>query len=91
MVWASKRVNRPIKWTAERSESFLSDAHGHDHVTHSELALDKDGKFLAMRVHTTAAMMNAVHDALAAAGVKYLDMPVSPHRVWRAIRSAKKT
>jgi len=56
MVWASKRVNRPIKWTAERSESFLSDAHGRDHVTHAELALDKDGKFLAMRVHTTAAM-----------------------------------
>jgi aerobic carbon-monoxide dehydrogenase large subunit len=56
MVWASKHVNRPIKWTAERSESFLSDAHGRDHVTHAELALDKDGKFLAMRVHTTAAM-----------------------------------
>src|SRR2546429_362938 len=56
MVWASKLVNRPIKWTAERSESFLSDAHGRDHVTHAELALDKDGKFLAMRVQTTAAM-----------------------------------
>ncbi len=56
LVWASKRVNRPIKWTAERSESFLSDAHGRDHVTHAELALDKDGKFLALRVHTTAAM-----------------------------------
>src|SRR5512143_208960 len=56
MVWASKRVNRPIKWAAERSESFLSDAHGRDHVTHAELALDKDGKFLAMRVKTTAAM-----------------------------------
>jgi carbon-monoxide dehydrogenase large subunit len=34
--------------------------------------------------------MNAVHDALAAAGVKYLDMPASPHRVWQAIQSAKK-
>src|SRR5205814_4978272 len=39
---------------AERSESFLSDAHGRDHVTHAELALDKDGKFLALRVNTTA-------------------------------------
>src|SRR6478752_136690 len=56
MVWASKRVNRPIKWAAERSESFLSDAHGRDHVTHVELAMDKDGKFLALRVNTTAAM-----------------------------------
>src|SRR5689334_14457800 len=56
LVWASKRVNRPIKWTAERSESFLSDAHGRDHVTKAELALDKDGKFLALRVKTHAAM-----------------------------------
>ncbi|MBS0320361.1 MAG: xanthine dehydrogenase family protein molybdopterin-binding subunit, partial [Proteobacteria bacterium] len=56
MVWASKRVRRPIKWVAERSESFLSDAHGRDHVTHAELALDKDGKFLALRVTTTANM-----------------------------------
>ncbi|MBE7524373.1 MAG: xanthine dehydrogenase family protein molybdopterin-binding subunit [Burkholderiales bacterium] len=56
MVWASKRVNRPIKWACERSESFLTDAHGRDHVTHAELALDRDGKFLGLRVHTVAAM-----------------------------------
>ncbi len=56
MVWAVKRVGRPIKWAAERSESFLSDAHGRDHVTHAELALDANGKFLALRVNTTAAM-----------------------------------
>src|SRR5262249_30557258 len=36
IVWASKRINRPITWVAERSESFLSDAHGRDHVTHAE-------------------------------------------------------
>ncbi len=56
LTWASKQVNRPIKWTAERSESFLSDAHGRDHLTSAELALDKSGKFLAMRVTTTANM-----------------------------------
>jgi aerobic carbon-monoxide dehydrogenase large subunit len=56
LVWASKRVGRPIKWTAERSESFLTDAHGRDHVTTAELALDKDGNFLALRVDTTANM-----------------------------------
>jgi carbon-monoxide dehydrogenase large subunit len=56
LVWASKKVGRPIKWTAERSESFLSDAHGRDHVTRAELALDKYGTFLALRVHTTANM-----------------------------------
>lgn len=54
ITWAAKQVGRPIKWTAERSESFMSDAHGRDHVTRAELALDKDGKFLALRVATTA-------------------------------------
>src|SRR6478752_370728 len=44
MVFATKRVHRPIKWAAERSESFLADAHGRDHMTHAELALDASGK-----------------------------------------------
>ncbi|MFL6630531.1 MAG: xanthine dehydrogenase family protein molybdopterin-binding subunit [Vitreoscilla sp.] len=56
LVWASKRVGRPIKWTAERSESFLTDAHGRDHVTTAELAMNDQGDFLAMRVKTTANM-----------------------------------
>ncbi|MFZ5789185.1 MAG: xanthine dehydrogenase family protein molybdopterin-binding subunit [Pseudomonadota bacterium] len=55
-TWAAKKVKRPVKWTAERSESFLSDAHGRDHVTHVEMATDKDGKFLAMKVDTVASM-----------------------------------
>jgi len=54
LVWASKRINRPIKWTADRSEAFLSDAHGRDHATTAQLGLDKDGKFLALKVDTTA-------------------------------------
>ncbi len=54
LVWASKRVGRPIKWTAERSESFLTDAHGRDHVTTAEMAMDPQGGFLAMRVKTVA-------------------------------------
>ena len=54
VTWASKKLNRTIKWTAERSESFLTDAHGRDHVSHAELAMDKDGRFLALRVHTDA-------------------------------------
>ena len=56
LVWASKRVGRPIKWTAERSESFLTDAHGRDHVTTAELAMDAQGNFLALRVKTIANM-----------------------------------
>src|SRR5437879_1231088 len=55
-TWASKQINRPVKWTADRSESFVSDAHGRDHVTKAELALDREGRFLAMRVTTTANM-----------------------------------
>ena len=54
LVWASKRVGRPIKWTAKRSESFLTDAHGRDHVTKVELAMDAQGTFTGMRVMTTA-------------------------------------
>jgi carbon-monoxide dehydrogenase large subunit len=56
VTWAAAKVKRPIKWTAERSESFVSDAHGRDHVTHAELALDKNGKFLALKVATLANM-----------------------------------
>ena len=56
LVWASKRVGRPIKWTAERGESFLTDAHGRDHATTAELAMDAQGNFLALRVHTVANM-----------------------------------
>ena len=55
-TWAAKKVRAPVKWTAERSESFSSDAHGRDHITHGELAMDKDGKFLGMKVETTANM-----------------------------------
>ncbi|MGJ7494114.1 xanthine dehydrogenase family protein molybdopterin-binding subunit [Variovorax sp. RT4R15] len=54
LTWAAKQLNRSIKWTGERSECFLSDAHGRDHVSHAEMAIDKDGKFLALRVHTDA-------------------------------------
>ncbi|WP_198968618.1 xanthine dehydrogenase family protein molybdopterin-binding subunit [Xylophilus sp. ASV27] len=54
LTWAAKQLNRSIKWTADRSEAFLSDAHGRDHVSHAEMAMDQDGRFLALRVHTDA-------------------------------------
>ncbi len=57
LTWASKKLGgRPIKWTADRSESFVSDAHGRDHVSHAEMAMDEQGHFLALRVHTHAAL-----------------------------------
>ncbi|MCZ6666044.1 MAG: xanthine dehydrogenase family protein molybdopterin-binding subunit, partial [Gammaproteobacteria bacterium] len=54
VIWAAEAVGRPVKWVGERSESFLSDAQGRDHVTHAEMALDADGGILAIRVSTVA-------------------------------------
>jgi len=51
---AAKKVGRPVKWVADRTESFLSDAHGRDHVTKIELACEKDGTFIAFRTETLA-------------------------------------
>jgi len=51
---ASKLLNRPVKWVADRSEAFLSDAHGRDHVTKIQLATDMEGNFLALRTETMA-------------------------------------
>ena len=51
---AAKKLNRPVTWTADRTEAFLTDAHGRDHVTTIELALDKEGNFLAFRTETLA-------------------------------------
>jgi carbon-monoxide dehydrogenase large subunit len=53
-LWASKRVGRPVKWVADRSEAFLCDAHGRDHVTHAEMAFGENGKIVALRAKTIA-------------------------------------
>jgi carbon-monoxide dehydrogenase large subunit len=55
-TFAAKALNRPVKWTSSRSEAFMSDAHGRDHVTKIELALDKDNNFTAIRTETYANM-----------------------------------
>ncbi len=54
VLTAARKLKRPVRWTAERSESFLTDAHGRDHVTRIELACDKQGNFLAFRTETMA-------------------------------------
>lgn len=53
-LWAAKKVRRPVKWTGDRSEAFLTDAHGRDHVSHAEMAFDQDHKILGLRVKTHA-------------------------------------
>ena len=55
-TFASRKLKRAVKWTANRAESFVSDAHGRDHVTKIDLALEKDGTFLAIRTNTMANM-----------------------------------
>ena len=55
VLLASRLIGRPVKWTSTRAEAFLSDAQGRDNVTEAELALDKDGLFLGLRVRTTMA------------------------------------
>ena len=56
VTFAAKACNRPVKWTASRSEAFMSDAQGRDHVTKIELALDADNNFTALRTNTMANM-----------------------------------
>jgi len=53
-LWASRRVGRPVKWNSDRSEAFLTDAHGRDHVTHAEMAFDDEGKITGLRAKTIA-------------------------------------
>ena len=56
VTWAAGKLKRPVKWTADRSEAFMSDAHGRDHDSTAEMALDRDGTFLALRVRTLCNM-----------------------------------
>jgi carbon-monoxide dehydrogenase large subunit len=54
LPWAATKLKRPVRWMANRNESFNSDLQARDHTTHAELALDKDGGFIALRVRTIA-------------------------------------
>ena len=74
-VWAARKINRPVKWTAERTESFLSDAHGRDHVTHGELAVDGSGRITGLRV-STVANLGAYLSTFASAVPTYLYAPL---------------
>lgn len=54
LIFGAKTFGRPMKWVAERSESFMSDAHGRDHVSTAEIGLDANGKFVGLRTNTVA-------------------------------------
>ena len=65
VLWASKRLGRPVRWVAQRTESFATDTHGRDHVTQAKMAFDRDGRVLALHVETTACL-GGYHNPFAA-------------------------
>src|ERR1041385_8434725 len=54
VLWAARKLGRPVKWACERSEAILADEHARDNVSEAELALDAEGRFLGLRVRTLA-------------------------------------
>lgn len=69
VLWAARKVDRPVKWTCERSEAIQADEHGRDNVTDAELAFDADGKVVGLRVKTVAnigAYLSAIRNLLSA-------------------------
>jgi carbon-monoxide dehydrogenase large subunit len=81
IAWAAHRLRRPVRWVASRAESFVADNQARDHFTHAELALDADGRFLALHVQTFAnlgayvstfgaAIPSAIYSALFAGGYR---------------------
>jgi carbon-monoxide dehydrogenase large subunit len=81
IAWAAHRLRRPVRWVATRAESFVADNQARDHLTHAELALDADGRFLALHVQTFAnlgayvstfgaAIPSAIYSALFAGGYR---------------------
>lgn len=56
VMFAAKLLGRPVKWTSERSEAFVSDTQGRDHITHASAAFDREHRLLAVKTHTVAAL-----------------------------------
>ena len=56
MIWCTKQLERPVKWTSDRSEAFITDAHGRDHYTNAKMGFDKDGKIVGLQAYTYANM-----------------------------------
>jgi carbon-monoxide dehydrogenase large subunit len=81
MLWAARRIGRPVKWIATRSEVFLSDHQARDHYAEAALALDANGRFLALRVDSAA---NVGAYLVSAGGVQtfqYVHLPGTVYRI----------
>ena len=94
VLWASRKLGRPVKWTCSRSEAVQADEHGRDNVTDAELAFDENGRVIALRVGTIAnigAYLSAIRNLLAAFTnvgtlIGVYDIPVA-HAVVRTVHS----
>ena len=80
VAWAARRVGRPVKWACTRREALATDYQARDLVSEMSLALDADGRFLALRGANTSNV-----------GAHAVEMPLTPHRVWDAIRCAEES
>ena len=80
VVWAAKRLGRPVKWTCERSEAFATDYQGRDQAFETELALDDKGRFLAMRGSDRSCNTGA-HSVMFVPLVKCSELLTSVYRV----------
>ena len=94
VLWASRKLGRPVKWACSRSEAVQADEHGRDNVTDAELAFDGNGRVIALRVRTIAnigAYLSAIRNLLAAFTnvgtlIGVYDIPVA-HAVVRTVHS----
>ena len=84
LLWAARRLERPVKWIAERREGFLSDVHGRDNVTEAALALDAHGRFLAVRASTLVNLGAYVAPRAMVPTANGLQMLTGPYRVGAA-------
>lgn len=79
-LWAAKEIGRPVKWVSDRSEAILSDTKARDNITKAKLALDKDGKFIGLRVRTIA-NIGAYYaaDRIAVSGIQHIGVLSGPY------------
>ena len=93
MVWAARRLGRTVRWTSDRSEAFLSDTQARDQTATAELALDADGRFLAIRAGVIAnigAPFGLLHSTLPARSVQCAAPAAACAVVWQPAGSVNR-
>jgi aerobic carbon-monoxide dehydrogenase large subunit len=81
VLWASKKIGRPVKWISSRSEGLLTDTHGRDQIVTGEIALDKDGKILGLRAHSITTLGGNISGAGVIPSLSALQMAPQVYRI----------